>query len=798
MAEQLFPSLVQIVGALLPVIVQVIGILTQLVGVIMPILIPAIQLLGAIVGAVFSAAATAIQWAVDNVISPALQWFSDRITDAKSIVGGAVDWIVDKWNTAVDFFKGLPGRIGDALSGMWDGLKDGFRSALNWLIEKWNNFGLHWSFTIPVINKTVNFDVDTPDLPMFASGGRVPMLPGAVAGKDSILAGIMPGEYITPTKRVTPQTLPLLEAIRAGWTPSAQFLDSMFNAMPGFADGGGYGLPTGTSIGYGGSGFPDWVNKLAAAHGVQPSTYPGHQESDRNESGYAPNPQHLNRGIDFSGSVEAMQGFAEALMGQAPSNTAIEQIIWQNPSTGQQLGWHGRQKDDGSYFAADYSGHQDHVHLRASGPVGEGIGTSPDTAMDGAQTASSGLGSQFTGKTSGKLTAEYEQGVPTLDEAMKDKTLDKVFVVNMPSSFNFAADTTGSTSSGSTSSGSSTSTSSTTSSAPSTVDTIPLKKNDDGTYSSTDPEWDHLIQRESGGKADIVQQVQDANSGGNEASGLFQIAKGTWDANGGTKYAPTAGQATPEQQAEIAAAIFNDQGGAPWGSGLAGRENDDKLRAGIQRKGAAPAGTPTDPVAVTTTPDSTTTIDTPSTPDTAATTTPESTPADESMLTRWMREQFEAVVGKPTTTAQATTTASLSKDDELALTVGQSFADHTPLGIGSGQFALAKSKAPAVTEIGAGIAKALPAWGQALAGDPAALIANVGGATAAWGAKTATDFAAYLPEAAGGMFESLASAVAGPLIGTVNTGMSQDQLVSTVEDVQNRQLRRSKTGRRRY
>lgn len=119
------------------------------------------------------------------------------------------------------------------------------------------------------------------------------------------------------------------------------------------------------------------------------------------------------------------------------------------------------------------------------------------------------------------------------------------------------------------------------------VRSIPLKKNPDGTYGSTDPAWDHLIQRESGGKADIVQQISDANSGGNEASGLFQIAKGTWAANGGTKYAPTAGEATPEQQSEIAAAIFDKSGGSPWGAGLSGREDEAALRAGITTTAAS-------------------------------------------------------------------------------------------------------------------------------------------------------------------------------------------------------------------
>ncbi len=119
--------------------------------------------------------------------------------------------------------------------------------------------------------------------------------------------------------------------------------------------------------------------------------------------------------------------------------------------------------------------------------------------------------------------------------------------------------------------------------AESTTETIPLIKNQDGTYTSSDPEWAKLIKRESGGNAKIVQKIQDANSGGNEASGLFQIAKGTWTGAGGAKFSPTAAEATPEQQAEIAAKIFKRDGGSPWGAGLAGRESEAGLRAGIKK-----------------------------------------------------------------------------------------------------------------------------------------------------------------------------------------------------------------------
>lgn len=118
----------------------------------------------------------------------------------------------------------------------------------------------------------------------------------------------------------------------------------------------------------------------------------------------------------------------------------------------------------------------------------------------------------------------------------------------------------------------------------SNVKTIPLVAKGGGKYGSSNPEWDKLINRESGGDPKIVQGISDANSGGNEASGLFQIAKGTWAANGGLKYGAEARNATPEQQAEIAAKIFEKSGGSPWGSGAGqnlGRENENLLRAGL-------------------------------------------------------------------------------------------------------------------------------------------------------------------------------------------------------------------------
>ncbi|WP_431840644.1 phage tail tape measure protein [Gordonia hongkongensis] len=259
-----------------------------------------------------------------------------------------------------------------------------------------------------------------------------------------------------------------------------------------YADGGiaGGRVPYGLPIGSSGPVNEPWVDELERAFGVQATTYAGHQERDG-----------FNKGIDWSGPVENMQRLAEYF---ATIASQLEQVIWQNPQTGQQIGvadgrFVGPGTDQPGYYSADWADHMDHVHTRQS------------------------------------------------------------FALPLPGQ-SYAV-------------------------VPGGVTTVPLIQKPDGTWTSPDPAWAALIARESGGIPDRVQEVQDANSGGNEASGLFQIAKGTWAGNGGTEFAPTAGQATPEQQAIVAARIFEKSGGQPWGAGLPGRENEDALRAGLSTTG---------------------------------------------------------------------------------------------------------------------------------------------------------------------------------------------------------------------
>lgn len=135
-------------------------------------------------------------------------------------------------------------------------------------------------------------------------------------------------------------------------------LDRMMagSAIPSVS-GGAYNGPDANGA------FPSWVNDVGKQYGIKPSTYSGHQTTNRAEAGFAPNPQNFNRGIDWNGSTEDLQRFANFALAHPD---LFEQVIWNNPKTGQKVGIAGGRIVDPSYYADDWGGHTDHVHTRFS------------------------------------------------------------------------------------------------------------------------------------------------------------------------------------------------------------------------------------------------------------------------------------------------------------------------------------------------------------------------------------------------------------------------------------------------
>lgn len=82
---------------------------------------------------------------------------------------------------------------------------------------------------------------------------------------------------------------------------------------------------------------------------------------------------------------------------------------------------------------------------------------------------------------------------------------------------------------------------------------------------ATDAQWDAVAQCESGGNWSI--------NTGNGYQGGLQFSPSTWAAYGGTQYAPSANQATKQQQIAVAEEVLAGQGNGAWpvcGTGLGG------------------------------------------------------------------------------------------------------------------------------------------------------------------------------------------------------------------------------------
>ncbi|UVK59591.1 tape measure protein [Gordonia phage Survivors] len=354
----------------------------------------------------------AAMWLWNNAITPAWNGIKSAITTVWNIVKP----IFENIGKGFQVMGQIAAKVGDAMKNAFDGVVDVIKAplhAIGGLLAKLP--GSIMGVDIPGVSTIKSWGETLQSL---RSGGFINAAPGgfvvnaAASRKHRGLLSALGGQRISgpgsgtsdSIKALGPDGRPIAN-VSNGETyfgpglagPLAGLLGAVNNGYGdmgmNFATGGAipYGLPTGTNTGgYGSSGnlFPKWIHELEAKYGVKASTYPGHQESDRNEKGYAPNPQHLNRGVDWSGTVENMQKFADALYAMAPQFPQLEQIIWMNPNTGRKVGWAGGSPDtNGSYFASDYGGHQDHVHTRQSASFGSTVATKPlqNTKVEGVQ-----------------------------------------------------------------------------------------------------------------------------------------------------------------------------------------------------------------------------------------------------------------------------------------------------------------------------------------------------------------------------------------------------------------------------
>lgn len=179
---------------------------------------PILQAVGGWIGShlvtLFGYAADAVVWLWDKGKGAAL-FFRDNVLPVFRTVGGwfadtfmwqlrtAVDmfqWIWDKAKAVVDFVTSMPGKISNAASGMWDGIKNSFRGVINTIIGWWNNL----SFGIPGWDppgpgpKIPGFTLSTPNLPYLATGALVK---GGQGGTLAVIGEGVNDEIVMPLPR---------------------------------------------------------------------------------------------------------------------------------------------------------------------------------------------------------------------------------------------------------------------------------------------------------------------------------------------------------------------------------------------------------------------------------------------------------------------------------------------------------------------------------------------------------------------------------------------------------------------
>ena len=154
-----------------------------------------------ILGTVVPALAAVVSFIADRV-GPAIGDFIGWLTDVIGKAGEVASSITEKFDDIVSTVRGMPSRISSAASGMFNGIRDAFRSAINWIIDRWNGL----SFTLPSVDflgQTIGGGtVSTPRIDRFAAGTS--FAPGGLAivnERGAEMIELPRGSSVTPEHR---------------------------------------------------------------------------------------------------------------------------------------------------------------------------------------------------------------------------------------------------------------------------------------------------------------------------------------------------------------------------------------------------------------------------------------------------------------------------------------------------------------------------------------------------------------------------------------------------------------------
>lgn len=137
-----------------------------------------VKRLGAIVGNVVAIISNLLRGDFSGAWRAAGRLVENVFGIIKAVANGALTFIKTIPGQILGIFTGLPGRVASVVGGLFDGIKDAFKSAINWVIDKFNWF----------LDKLRNFSISIPEVDLGPAGSigggevRIPGVPGPIEG----------------------------------------------------------------------------------------------------------------------------------------------------------------------------------------------------------------------------------------------------------------------------------------------------------------------------------------------------------------------------------------------------------------------------------------------------------------------------------------------------------------------------------------------------------------------------------------------------------------------------------------
>lgn len=231
----IIPPMIQAWGELLKAVVPILPTIAELAGQVLPplakmlvelspILLKLMEIFTALLNNVIIPVAIPIMRKLGETVKESIEKFT-------AAVGSAKDWLKGAMEDISGFFEGA----GKIIGSVWDTIVKGIAISIREIGRLLKEVPV-----IEVAGIKIGDGVQGLGQKLFDWGEQHSMATGGFLSgpgtgtSDSILARLSNGEYIVNAKS-TAKTLPLLEAINAGWVPSPDYLHGM---LPGFAEGG--------------------------------------------------------------------------------------------------------------------------------------------------------------------------------------------------------------------------------------------------------------------------------------------------------------------------------------------------------------------------------------------------------------------------------------------------------------------------------------------------------------------------------------------------------------------------------